>query len=282
MRRERTERPMSARRTPIVLSVRRTAIALAVVLAAVVPATAGAVGSVKVSECRAWPGEPAPLPRAAKADALTARWARLRAAELSRIARRLEESEPVTAYALYAHALCLTPDDAALRAAEARTVPLRWHRPAIDSRPSPAPTAPAASVAVALETLDQPIAPLPPAPERDDVESLVATARRRLDGARQLLHQARFEDALAGLDRARKGLATAPDAPRIGALRAQIDVLAATANVALGRDDAARASFAQALAAQPDLKLDPKTTSPKVFALFQQMRGSAGAAGARP
>lgn len=273
MRRARSERGMSAG---------RTAIALAVALLAVAPVAARAAGSATASACRAWPGEPDPLPRVAKADSLTARWARLRAAELARVARRLEESDAVTAYALYAHAACLAPDDAALRAGEERTVPVHWHRPPIDSRPSPAPKAPATSVSLALQGLDQPIALLPPAPERDDVEALVAAAQRRLDGARQLLHQARFEDALAGLDRARKGLATAPNDPRIGALRAQVDVLAATANVALGRDDAARASFARALAAQPDLKLDPKTTSPKVFGLFQQMRSNAGTAGAQP
>lgn len=255
--------------------------ALAFLLAGLTPVAARAVGQSTPSACRAWPGEPDPLPRA-EGKSLAARWARLRAAELSRLARRLEKSDPVTAHALFAHAACLAPGDDTLRSAEARTVPLRWHRPGLASGAAPLPRAPAASIAGALAELDEPIAILPPAPEQEDVDVLIALARQRVDAAQRLLQQARFEDALAELDRAHRGLAAAPDGSRVNALRAEIDVLSATANVALGRADAARASFARALAARPDLKLDPRTTSPKVFALFQEMRSARTAPGAQP
>jgi hypothetical protein len=50
-------------------------------------------------------------------------------------------------------------------------------------------------------------------------------------------------------------------------------VLAATAEIALGREDAARASLERALRIQPGLNLDPVRHSPKLVRLFQEVRG---------
>ena len=60
--------------------------------------------------------------------------------------------------------------------------------------------------------------------------------------------------------------------------RARADVVAATAQVALGRDDEARRSFERALAADPALRLDPATTSPKVRRAFDAARAAKGGA----
>jgi tetratricopeptide (TPR) repeat protein len=255
------------------------AVALAILLAAAAPVRSLAAGD---PACAAWPGEPQPLPRTMDAAPVRARWARLRAAELAELAREMERSEPATAHALFAHAACLEPGDASLREAARRTEPVRWHHPGLGDGSAAPPPDPAADVGQALALLDEPITIAPPVPRPEDADALLAAARHDMDTAGKLLHEARFEEALAALDRARRGLAPAPAQRRVTALRAQIEVATATAQVALGRDDAARESFSRALAAQPDLQLDPKTTSPKVLGLFQALHTASSKPGAQP
>jgi hypothetical protein len=85
----------------------------------------------KASDCTPWPGEPHPLPRIGEGDRLLVRWAELRAKELARHARALEDSAPVEANRVWRHLLCLDPGDQAARSGVQRTQPLRVHRPEI-------------------------------------------------------------------------------------------------------------------------------------------------------
>ncbi len=48
----------------------------------------------------------------------------------------------------------------------------------------------------------------------------------------------------------------------------RLELVTATAQVALGREALAREAFARALSNDPELSLDPRTTSPKVLRVF--------------
>ena len=63
----------------------------------------------EVVACAAWPGEPDPLPRVDDPDPFLARWAQLRARELSRIAFDLEASDPLGSKETWDHLRCLDP-----------------------------------------------------------------------------------------------------------------------------------------------------------------------------
>jgi len=81
---------------------------------------------------------------------------------------------------------------------------------------------------------------------------------------------ARFDAALSSAERARHELTRLQReqrAPRT----AQLEVWAATAELALGRDAAAQDSLRRALDAEPSLKLDPET-SPKVRRALDAVR----------
>jgi hypothetical protein len=54
----------------------------------------------------------------------------------------------------------------------------------------------------------------------------------------------------------------------------RLEVLSATAQLALGDERAARASLARAIEAQPDLVLDPMKTPPKVMRALELTRVS--------
>ncbi len=86
------------------------------------------------------------------------------------------------------------------------------------------------------------------------------------------VRDARFEAALAAIDGVRPKL-TGPDA---APLRAELEVLAATASLALGRSDDARKRFAAALSADPALELDPAIYSPKLRDLLSRVRAETG------
>jgi hypothetical protein len=76
-------------------------------------------------------------------------------------------------------------------------------------------------------------------------------------------------DALAELE-----AASGRDAER----RVRLEVLSATASIALGRDEAAHRSFERALRADADLELDPASTSPKVVRHLEATRRRLAAA----
>jgi hypothetical protein len=82
---------------------------------------------------------------------------------------------------------------------------------------------------------------------------------------------AEFEAALESATRGRaavQALGSAADAKRA----ARLEVLAATAALALGRTADAETSFARALDSDPGLTLDPQVTSPKVRRALERVR----------
>lgn len=110
----------------------------------------------------------------------------------------------------------------------------------------------------------EPEAPVP-APRAGD------SWERVLERSEAQLREARFEAALAGADDARRRLDAAGAGSR-DPRRVQIEVLAATAEVALGKTEAALASLERALQADPDLELDPAVVSPRVIAVLRAAR----------
>ena len=106
------------------------------------------------------------------------------------------------------------------------------------------------------DELARPRAPLPP-----DAETL---ARR----AEAQLRQAYFEEALATADDALERLASRGDRGS----HARLAMVAGTAELALGNHEAALERFAEALAADPELRADPREMSPKVLRLLEAAR----------
>jgi LysM repeat protein len=103
-----------------------------------------------------------------------------------------------------------------------------------------------------------------------------AALETRLHAADELVRAAHFEEALGETDRARAPLAELESRPAAGAdtraQRVRLELLAATASIALGRDAAAEQSFERALRADADLELDPARVSPKVVRRFDETR----------
>jgi LysM repeat protein len=88
----------------------------------------------------------------------------------------------------------------------------------------------------------------------------------------QRFRSARFEETLEEARKARSLLIPLQSEPGGAERRARIEVLSAMAEVALGRDAAARASFQRALVADPDLTLAPGEVSPKILRRFEETR----------
>jgi len=92
-----------------------------------------------------------------------------------------------------------------------------------------------------------------------------------LEAVEEHLRAARFEEALSRAERGRRELAGNASPQRV----AQLEVLAATAALALDRKEEATASLRRALAANPMLTLDPMQTPPKVRRAFDRVRAGA-------
>jgi murein DD-endopeptidase MepM/ murein hydrolase activator NlpD len=86
------------------------------------------------------------------------------------------------------------------------------------------------------------------------------------------LRNARFEEALIDARRARSLLEKLEPQPGVARRKARLEVLSGMAEVALGRDEAARGSFERALEADPLLALEPGAVSPKIFRIFEEVR----------
>jgi hypothetical protein len=90
-------------------------------------------------------------------------------------------------------------------------------------------------------------------------------------GAKTALREARFEEAISRASEGRQSLARAAatrgDDPLRGE-RAELAVVEATAQLALGRDGEAHVSFLRARVLDPGLALDPTRHSPKVLSAF--------------
>lgn len=232
--------------------------------------------------CKPWPGEISPLPTVDDPDLVSARWAKLRADELAQLAAPLETIATVDAQRLWLHVRCLDPESPEAQGGIQRTRPSRIHRLAA-FRGSPGPTSPAPNLASALATIGRPLAlataraslaPAVAAAQGDLPRPSAASfeaADRALAQADTLNRQARFEDALASAEQARAALPIgwSPDVKR---RRARIEAAAATAQVALGREQEARRRFGQALQADPAFRLDARVTSPKVMRALDSAR----------
>jgi hypothetical protein len=218
--------------------------------------------------CAPWPEDPSPLPTVHDADPLRARWASLRIRELDAAARAFEARDPARARALWQHASCLAPKDGELaRRARAPIPAVTLHRPSIE-RGEVMPEAPdawsslAAPIAVAAPTRSS----APRTASRPASPPASAAAMALVDETAANVRAARFEAALTSADRARRDGASL--APRT---RAALEIWAATAALALGREDEARASLGRALDAEPNLRLD-SATSPKVRRALDAVR----------
>jgi hypothetical protein len=255
------------------------------------------------ADCEPWPGEPNPLPTAGSADGLTARFANLRAHELAALALELESSAPGDAYKVWLHVTCLDPERDDAREGAKRTVPLRIHHPEVVNEPVEV-TMPARApdLASAFGELDNPISvglstraakPAVRAAAKPHVRVSQARQPRRvarqaaprdvpleadglLDEAEGLVRQAHFEEALEKAAKAREALPQSGDQAALRQRRARADMIAGTAQVALGEDADARASFERALQTDPSLRLDRTSTSPKVLRAFDAARQAAG------
>ncbi len=223
-----------------------TAFAVALGAAAVLlPALAS---TAQEQACQAWPGELSPLPSTESGNTFEARWATLRASELERLAKALEANQPGLAQPLWAHVRCLDPRNAK---AEERVQALR---PQIAFSPRPFVIRPKPAVAAPKKPLD------------------LGPIDRALSEAESELNQARFARAVELTEQTRRELEGRSDSPDLRDRRARLEVIAATALVALGRSEDAGESFARALRADPELELDPNSTPPKIRRLFQQIR----------
>jgi tetratricopeptide (TPR) repeat protein len=86
------------------------------------------------------------------------------------------------------------------------------------------------------------------------------------------LHSANLDEALEMAIQALRLLEGAPDAPGAGTRLARAEVIVATVHIAYARREAALQSLRRALRADPQLELDPGTTSPKLLRIFEEAR----------
>lgn len=226
---------------------------------------AGAAGDA----CAPWPGEPDPLPRVSSPDELLARWASLRAEELGNTARALEPQAPLRAHRLWRRVLCLDPGSDAAAAGLERTPAVAVHRPPIVTGAADASERDAWALSRPL-AVRVPRTPAPRQPARTAAPKS-ADFDAALDSLARQVRRAQFEAALESAARGRAAAKTAGAsvAPKRAA---QLEVLAATAALALGRNDDAEQSLGRALDADPQLRLDPATTSPKVRRALDRAR----------
>lgn len=218
--------------------------------------------------CAVWPDEPKPLPTVEDKDPLRARWARLRLRELSLVARGIASEDPARARALWEHALCLAPGDPeATQGATQRIPSVTVHRPQVARAAETRPVEDAwRSLGDRIEIASA-ATPRPSGAERArnaEVDAL-------LNETAAHVREARFEEALASAERARSSAAGLRGRAR-STRSARLELYAATAELALGREAEARASLGRALDADPALRLDAATTSPKVRRALEDVR----------
>ena len=250
--------------------------------------TPAAVAWAEPPLCAPWAGELDPLPSVSDPDPLRAAWAEIRANQLVGAAWKLEPHSRVLANRVWRHASCLDPDRLEFVHALSRTAPVRWARPPIltanggrasdgEERTGPVsewswdPGEP-------IRVVSARTAPSTPRNERplERFEPSVLEEEDPIAAAEKALREARFELALEWVERGRKQLEAERPTRDRASRRAQLEVLAATAEIALGQEDAARGSLGRALRAEPDLRLDPTRHSPKLVRLFDDVRAGGG------
>lgn len=232
----------------------------------IVPAAASA-------DCAAWPGEPDPLPAAAAMDPLEQRWAQLRRDELAGLARSLEMIDRLEAHRIWRHAACIAPADLELRAGVERTRPAVLHHVGIRPFAARDVALRRAALASAFAVLDRDaLIPSSDQARATPVEFDFEPVDRHIEIAGEWLAQARFRAAVDRAALARAKLARLEPHPAVVRRRARIEMLTATAQIALGLQDDARASVERALRAEPDLELDPLLAPPKLRRLIESAR----------
>lgn len=87
------------------------------------------------------------------------------------------------------------------------------------------------------------------------------------------VHRAYFRKAVALADTTREWAADIPRSPSAAKARARLEVLACTAQIALGNEQEAIRSMERAVYVWPLLSLDESDTSPRVLRVFQRVRG---------
>jgi hypothetical protein len=249
------------------------------------------------SVCAAWPGEPSPLPAIGDADPLRAEWARLRSGELARIATALELFDRVEAHRLWRHARCLDPTAAEAADGAERTRPSAVHRPLVRAGGGDgdeSATDAASALALVARRVTAQAAPAParrvaragserPATSPCGTRSTPCSELERVDAGLARIEEriatAHFREALALAESARARMRALDASAPSRARRVRLEVLCATAAVALGRDGDARAGFARVLALEPEFRLDPLRTAPKVQRAFEAARSGAARSG---
>jgi len=234
-------------------------------------------GPATADECAPWPGEPDPLPTLDDPDRLRARWAALRAFELAERAKSQEEAATIEAYLLWQRVLCLQPGSLEARLGAARSRPIRIYRPEVvlhdaggeqELLPDDDPWV---ILAEPISVARLEVAPSP-ADRAAARRRLLAAVGAELDDGELRLWQARFEAALEAAVRARQRLDRMRTGEDLRRPRVRLELLSATAQLALGDERSARESLTRAIESQPDLVLDPKQTSPKLMRALEAAR----------
>jgi hypothetical protein len=108
----------------------------------------------------------------------------------------------------------------------------------------------------------------------DEAQGVFEEADALLREVETHLCMARFDVALERVQRGRSELADLPAVWQASRRRARLEIVAATAKIALGDVESARLNFQWALELDPYLELDASQTSPKVLAMFREARAS--------
>jgi len=109
------------------------------------------------------------------------------------------------------------------------------------------------------------------APGASDREREFVCVDAWIDEGQVFLRGARYEEALESAQKARAALEQL-GGPSATPRAARLEILSGSAEVALGRAGDAHGSFSRALAAEPTLRLDAATVSPKVVRAFEETR----------
>lgn len=245
------------------------------VLAAALAVSAFVADAPAAELCAPRPGQPTPLPRVDDVDPFRARWSALRVRELGARARELELNDPLRAHGFWIRAACLAPGLALVSNGVARTAPARTHRPrvVVSSAPMPPRDDPWLSLGDPVVVV-RARGPFISLEERSRARAVILL---EIDGlmsqVEERVRRARFDEALTVAGTTRVALDEMRKDSDLPPRWVKLEVLQATAELALGLTAAARASMRRALVADPTLSLDPATTSPKVLRVFESIRG---------
>ncbi len=106
-----------------------------------------------------------------------------------------------------------------------------------------------------------------------------ASLVRSVSEVESLIRDAHFRTAVGVAESTREWADRIPSRPEVRELRSRLQVLLATAWIALGQDDDARRAMRRAVAVWPLLELDTDSSSPRVVALWRAVRSDQHAAG---